>query len=169
MPRLRPQRAWIRRSPKPRNGDPRSDGNRETRRTRETNNVMALTRREFVVGAAGLFGCALTGWGAPQAEPLRTAAGFFAARQSRDGAWRSDSYAVFRGGDALTPVVLWALHSTDNDATARGLHWLEELTDSQTRLAAVAYPLFTSGYAAQVFAASGDTHRAAVWASVIES
>jgi len=130
---------------------------------------MALTRREFVVRAAALFGCASTGWVAPPADPLRAAAGFFAARQSRDGAWRSDSYAAFRGGDALTPVVLWAFHTAETDMTARGLHWLEELTDSQTRRSAVVYPLFTAGYATQVFAASGDTRRAAVWADVIES
>ena len=130
---------------------------------------MALTRREFVVRAATLFGCAFTGRAVPPADVLRAAAGFFAVRQSRDGAWRSDSYAAFRGGDALTPVVLWALHTTDNEVTARGMRWLEELTNSQTRRSAVVYPLFTAGYATQVFAASGDTRRAAVWADVIES
>jgi hypothetical protein len=130
---------------------------------------MVLTRREFLVRAAGLCGCALTGWAAPPADALRAAAGFFAARQSRDGAWRSDSYAAFRVGDALTPVVLWALHPTETDVTARGLHWLEELTDSPARRSAVIYPLFTAGYATQVFASSGDTRRAAVWADAIES
>jgi len=53
--------------------------------------------------------------------------------------------------------------------TVRGLRWLVELTDSQSRRAAVAYPLFTAGYAARVFAACGDIRRAAVWADGIES
>ncbi len=130
---------------------------------------MPLSRREFLVRAAAFCGCTLVGRAAASADSLRAAAGFFAARQSRDGAWRSDVCAAFRGGDALTPVVLWALSTTKTDATARGLRWLEELTDSHVRRGAVVYPLFTAGYAAQVFAASGDVRRAAEWADVIES
>jgi len=130
---------------------------------------MALARREFLVSAASFFGWAFAGLAIPTGDALRAAAGFLTARQSRDGAWRSESHAVFRGGETLTPVVLWALQSADTAATARGLHWLEALTDSQARRTAVAYPLFTAGYSAQVFAASGDARRAALWADVIES
>lgn len=130
---------------------------------------MPLSRREFLVRAAAFCGGTLVGRAAAPEDSLRAAAGFFAARQSRDGAWRSDVCAAFRGGDALTPVVLWALSTAKTDAAARGLRWLEELTDSAVRRGAVVYPLFTAGYAAQVFAASGDTRRAGVWAEVVES
>src|SRR5437016_2480651 len=34
---------------------------------------------------------------------------FLLARQAPDGAWRSDVYAAFKEGDALTPLVLNAL------------------------------------------------------------
>jgi len=130
---------------------------------------MPLTRREFLLRAAGFCGGAFTGWARLPADALRAAADFFSATQSRDGAWRSDSHAAFRDGGALTPVVLWALSTVENDATERGRRWLAELADSWSRRTSVAYPLFTAGYAAQVFAASGDMRRAAVWADGIES
>jgi squalene-hopene/tetraprenyl-beta-curcumene cyclase len=40
---------------------------------------------------------------------LAAAARFLLGRQSPDGAWRSDTYGVFRDGDALTPLVLQTL------------------------------------------------------------
>lgn len=52
---------------------------------------------------------------------LSRASKFLAAGQSSDGAWRSDVYATFRHGDALTPLVLMALVSIrdhDQNATA---------------------------------------------------
>jgi hypothetical protein len=45
----------------------------------------------------------------PPADGLARGARFLVARQSADGAWRSDVYAQFRDGTALTPLVLTAL------------------------------------------------------------
>jgi hypothetical protein len=141
---------------------------------------MAQTRREFLRCAAGLGGLLLAGSAAPAAPrhtaAVRAALGFFAGRQSPDGAWRSSRYAAFRDGDALTPVVLWAMQavpsSMSDEVFARGLRWLERLTDTQSRRAEpwaeLRYPLFTASYAAQVLAAVGDWSRAAGWADLLE-
>jgi squalene-hopene/tetraprenyl-beta-curcumene cyclase len=43
---------------------------------------------------------------------LISAAHFLLRQQSPDGAWRSSVYAFFKEGDALTPLVLHALHAT---------------------------------------------------------
>ncbi len=137
---------------------------------------MAQTRREFLARAAALCGGALTGWGAPsRADSVRAAAGFLAARQSADGAWRSTRYGAFREGDALTPLVLWALTDTpgaDTETVARGVGWLKKLTVTQgariTPWEELRYPLFTASYAAQVFAQTGDARHAAFWADLVE-
>lgn len=140
---------------------------------------MAQTRREFLRCAAGLGGLLLAGSAKPAAArhsaSVRAALGFFAGRQSADGAWRAASYAAFRDGDALSPVVLWAMQSTvsgGDDVFARGLRWLERLTDEHSPRAEpwteLRYPLFTASYAAQVLARAGDPRRALVWARLIE-
>jgi hypothetical protein len=108
---------------------------------------------------------------------VQAALGFFAGRQSPDGAWRSESYAAFRDGDALTPVVLRAMQAAphapkSNEAFAHGLSWLERLTDTQSQRAEpwaeLHYPLFTASYAAQVLVKVGDQRRSLVWADLIE-
>ncbi len=132
------------------------------------------SRREFLRSALGWGGLMLAGsWqlaASRETEPRRRALGFLAARQSADGAWRAETYAAFREGDALTPVVLWALPASGENF-ARGLHWLERLTDRQAGSAepwrGLTYPLFTASYAAQVFARVGDLRRAQSWANVI--
>ena len=69
------------------------------------------TRGEFLRCVALLAGGAALGCGKPErvGPARRAAAGFLAARQSRDGAWRSAQSGAFRDGDALTPLVLRAL------------------------------------------------------------
>jgi len=142
---------------------------------------MGQSRREFlrtVAGFGGLILCGAAKLALPEyAGPLRTALAFLAARQSRDGAWRSDHYGVFREGDALTPLALWAMQdapalTAPGGAFTRGLRWLEGLTDAQAQReeagAETHYPLFTASYAAQVFAKAGDRRRAGVWAARIE-
>lgn len=137
---------------------------------------MAQTRREFLVRAAALAGGALTGWAGPAkndvAGSVRAAAGFLAARQSPDGAWRSAHYGAFRGGDTLSPLILWALAGVSGADATRGLRWLEALTSAQAARsepwAELRYPLFTAGYATQVFAKAGDARRAAFWADLVE-
>ncbi len=142
---------------------------------------MAQSRREFLRCAAGLGGLLLTGSAstAPTrpAASLRAALGFFTAKQAADGAWRCESYAAFRDGDALTPVVLWAMQAVpaalqSERMMKRGLRWLQQLTDAQSRRAepwvGLHYPLFTASYAAPVLAAAGDLRRASVWANLLE-
>ena len=137
---------------------------------------MAQTRRAFLLRAAVLTGGALTGWAAPArtgtAAARRAAVGFFAARQSPDGAWRSAQYGALRDGDALAPLVLWALADAAAEPVARGMRWLEKLTDTASARAEpwaeLRYPLFTASHAAQVFATAGDARRAAFWADVVE-
>ncbi len=140
---------------------------------------MPQTRREFLARAAAPCGGALTRGAEPprtgSADALRAAVAFLAARQSRDGAWRSARYGAFQEGDALTPLVLWALAGApcaDAEPLARGVRWLERLTDTQSARrepwAELRYPLFTASYAAQVFAKTGDARRASFWADLVE-
>ena len=112
-------------------------------------------------------------------EAVERASRFLISAQSTDGAWRSGHYGFFRGGDALTPVVLHVLTagvpglvSGTAQALARGAQWLDALTD---RIAAVRepwaelkYPLFSASYAARYYAGRGDVVRAGVWADMIE-
>ena len=136
------------------------------------------TRGEFLRCVALLAGGAALGCGKPDhvGPALRAAAGFLAARQSRDGAWRSAQSGAFRDGDALTPLVLRALIALPDAPTeclASGSRWLESLTAAQTARTepweGLRYPLFTASYSAQIFAHQGDARRAAFWAALIES
>jgi hypothetical protein len=133
---------------------------------------MALSRRDFLRCVAGCGGGLLLGASACpdglSGASLRAAVRWLVARQSPDGAWRSGVYAAFRGGDALTPLVLWALQSLPAAlqpvlAMQRGRGWLAQLP--QTTLV---YPLFTASYAAQFWTREGDTARALAWADVVE-
>ncbi len=104
----------------------------------------------------------------------RSALEFLASRQAPDGAWRSARYAAFRDGDALTPVVLWAVQDKPGAEAIieSGVRRLERLTDAQSRREEpwmeLRYPLFTASYAAQVLARAGDGGRARVWTGLIE-
>jgi hypothetical protein len=51
---------------------------------------------------------------------LTAAVRFLRERQAPDGAWRSDTYGVFKGGDALTPLVLHTLLRAGVGAELRG-------------------------------------------------
>jgi hypothetical protein len=139
-----------------------------------------IPRREFLRRACILTGLALCGSTASHArstrEGLRLAIAFLKGRQSADGGWRSAQYAAFRDGDALTPLVLWALESAGDvaasEAIERGRQWLGRLTDRQAARAEpwtnLRYPLFTAAYAAQFYAAIGEGKRAEFWADLVE-
>src|SRR4030095_5883465 len=139
-----------------------------------------IPRREFLRRACVLTGLALCGSSASHARPareaLQSAIAFLMAKQSEDGAWRSDQYSAFRDGDALTPLVLWVLEtagdSPASSAIARGRRWLERLTAKQATLTEpwtnLRYPLFTAAYSAQFLAAIGDAGRASLWADLVE-
>jgi hypothetical protein len=141
--------------------------------------AMGQSRREFLLSMAGFGGLILCGAAKlalpDYAAPLRSALAFLAARQSRDGAWRSDHYGAFRDGDALTPLVLWAVQTAPRlmapgGMFARGIRWMERWTDAQVKDedSSARYPLFAASYAAQVFASAGDKSRAAFCAAMIE-
>jgi len=139
-----------------------------------------IPRREFLRRACVFTGLALCGSSASYArsarEAIQSAIAFLTAKQSADGAWRSNHYAAFRDGDTLTPLVLWALEtagdSPASSAIARGRRWLERLTDKQAKLTEpwtnLRYPLFTSAYSAQFLAIVGDRGRASFWADMVE-
>jgi hypothetical protein len=78
---------------------------------------------------------------------------FLASKQSPDGAWRSDVYAPFKEGDALTPLVMTALLSLAIDSDTRepcerGMKYLVELSQCtlgrSDGLKSLAYPVYTA-------------------------
>src|SRR5205823_1093275 len=101
--------------------------------------TMSFTRRDFLLGAAALTlaGCrdqtpAISRPATLQPrvldyrEPLAKAATFLAAKQSADGAWRSDLVGTFKDGTALTPLVLLALLHADpkSPSIPKAASWL---------------------------------------------
>jgi hypothetical protein len=52
-------------------------------------------------------------------QSLADGVAFLAKHQSSDGAWRSEVYASFRSGTALTPLVVCALQEAGSEALAR--------------------------------------------------
>jgi hypothetical protein len=60
---------------------------------------------------------------APPADPMAAGhmhgAGYLLKHQSADGAWRSDVYATFKDGTALTPLVLCALQDAETFADSK--------------------------------------------------
>lgn len=65
----------------------------------------------------------------PEAKPaagIDAGVAFLVRHQSPDGAWRSDEYATFKDGTALTPLVLCSLldANAEPDARSRAAEWL---------------------------------------------
>jgi squalene-hopene/tetraprenyl-beta-curcumene cyclase len=81
---------------------------------------------------------------------LAIAAGYLSERQSPDGAWRSEVYGVFRNGDALTPLVLHALHAIGGaeDVQRRGAAYLAAMIGPDGTIDAgpcgLTYPAYTA-------------------------
>lgn len=69
------------------------------------------------------------------ARALAAAVRFLRERQAPDGAWRSDTYGVFKGGDALTPLVLHTLLRVEAGANLR-----DRIRAGMAYLAAMAWP-----------------------------
>jgi hypothetical protein len=121
----------------------------------------------------------------PRAVPVRTldeslAAGiaYLLKQQADDGAWRSDVYATFKDGTALTPLAVTALQDAhdagtrDASVTAainKGLAWLAKFSKPDGTIDpgpdGFDYPVYTAALTLKAFAhASGKDfakHRAA--------
>jgi hypothetical protein len=62
---------------------------------------------------------ALAACAAADAGPRARAAAFLWSRQAPDGGWHSETHALLRPGEALTPFVLWALLQVPEGECAR--------------------------------------------------
>jgi squalene-hopene/tetraprenyl-beta-curcumene cyclase len=100
---------------------------------------------------------------APPADPidraLDQATRSLTGLQSTDGAWRSDTYATFKDGTALTPLVLAALRAAEGDgpmspACGRAAAFLAAMAKPdgtiETGPYGLDYPLYTSSLAVAV-------------------
>jgi squalene-hopene/tetraprenyl-beta-curcumene cyclase len=81
---------------------------------------------------------------------LARTANFLAARQSADGAWRSDVYGPFKEGDALTPLVVTSLLEIGGDPAAyeRGLDYLVRMVQPDGSIVPPRYGITYSVYTA---------------------
>jgi squalene-hopene/tetraprenyl-beta-curcumene cyclase len=84
-------------------------------------------------------------------EPLAKGAAFLTAKQSKDGAWRSDLEGTFKDGTALTPLVLNALlHAApDSPGVPRAAAWLAAMAKPDGTIAppekhGFDYPVYTA-------------------------
>lgn len=86
---------------------------------------------------------------------LRRAVNWLAAQQSDDGGWHSQTYALMRSGQALTPFVLHALlaaHAAREEQTAAALGFLRSAANADGALGlgdpdVLEYPVYSTAYA----------------------
>jgi squalene-hopene/tetraprenyl-beta-curcumene cyclase len=88
---------------------------------------------------------------------------YLLAHQAADGAWRSEVYGHFRGGDALTPLVLSALlESRCEDARepcSHGADYLAALTaPGKNDPLELSYPVYTAALAVSVLSRPEYAH-----------
>ena len=67
-----------------------------------------------------------------RAADTATAVAFLLKHQSPDGAWRSDVYAAFKDGTALTPLVLAALQEARSDGPDTAAAFAERIRGART-------------------------------------
>jgi squalene-hopene/tetraprenyl-beta-curcumene cyclase len=92
------------------------------------------------------------------AGPLAAGVAFLVKQQSADGAWRSDTYAQFKDGPALTPLVTFALQESADpaarDAARKGSEYLAKLIRPDGSIdrdeGDVDYPVYTASLAVVV-------------------
>jgi hypothetical protein len=106
---------------------------------------------------------------------LASAVRFLLDRQGPDGAWRSDTYGVFKGGDALTPLVVRTLLELPAagevlDRARRGLAYLAGMARADGTIDegryGLSYPVYTSALAVTVLshpAAAGQEAAREAW------
>jgi squalene-hopene/tetraprenyl-beta-curcumene cyclase len=100
----------------------------------------------------------------PEETALRGGVQFLLSRQSDDGAWRSDVYATFKDGTALTPLVLVALQDAHEAgvrseaveaAIRKGAAWLTRFSKAdgsiETGPDGIDYPIYTAALAVKAF------------------
>lgn len=87
---------------------------------------------------------------------LAAGVAFLLKKQSADGSWRSEVYATFKDGTALTPLVVHALQeagSKDAQAIRRGCAFLAKLIKPEGTTeggeAALDYPVYTAALSVQ--------------------
>lgn len=86
-------------------------------------------------------------------EPLLAGLDYLVKQQSPDGAWRSDLYAAFKDGPALTPLVVVALYESNEPgapaaAARKGSEYLASLVQADGSIADgdgdIDYPVYTA-------------------------
>jgi squalene-hopene/tetraprenyl-beta-curcumene cyclase len=112
---------------------------------------------------------------------LASALRFLLDRQTPDGAWRSDTYGVFKGGDALTPLVLSALLALPAEvrglAYARtGLAYLAGMACADGTIDegphGLSYPVYTASLSVAVLShaeAAGQEAARAAWLNYLRA
>lgn len=91
---------------------------------------------------------------------LAKAAQYIVAKQSPDGAWRSETYGCFRDGPALTPYVmsgLFFLHQGGDEVRTsfrKGVKYLVEMVDEEGNIRegpyGLMFPVYTAASASRV-------------------
>lgn len=100
----------------------------------------------------------------PASEALAQGVAYLIAQQSADGAWRSDVYATFKDGTALTPFAVVALQEALDAgvrtpaveaAIGKGVAWLAKLSRKDGTIDpgpdGLDYPLYTSTLAIKAY------------------
>jgi squalene-hopene/tetraprenyl-beta-curcumene cyclase len=97
-------------------------------------------------------------------ESLAAGVAYLLAQQSEDGAWRSDVYATFKDGTALTPLAVTSLQTAYDGgeknpkllpAIAKGLAWLAKFSKPDGSITppedGFDYPIYTAALTLQAF------------------
>lgn len=108
---------------------------------------------------------------------LQQALKYLRRRQASDGGWHSDTYAIMRSGQALTPFVLHVLLDAGAESrTARARLALEFIRQRVNADGAIGladpdileYPVYSTGYAVRCLAKCDDPQDAALLARMAE-
>jgi squalene-hopene/tetraprenyl-beta-curcumene cyclase len=124
--------------------------------------------------AVGLAGCSKPAAMQPAPLPSRlerldqglaSASRFLTGRQDAEGAWRSDIYATFRDGPALTPLVVNALSACPDsaerkNACGKGAKYLADMVKADGTINAgphgLSYPVYISAQSVVVLSREGN-------------
>jgi|SRR5579871_823582 len=141
---------------------------------------MTMTKTHFLWLSGILLATAslaVPGCGGPDSEPsaparieridrsLSAAAAYLAGQQAAEGAWRPDTYGVFKDGASLTPLVLQALHfvppsERQEIAYRKGRDYLVKMVQSDSSIDAgprgLSYPVYTAANAVILLSEPGN-------------